>query len=222
MEFGPYNLDLSPRLVVKDIKIELSSKINHFWGENGVGKSTLMNLIVQECQKKNYHFAYINQNYRQNWLWWYSVIENLELAVFGKLPLIKPKNWQDYKCIKLPELQNQLSWLEPLLEVGTQQVEFNNQPDLNTVGLSGGQLQRVILLRELLRKPALLLLDEAFSALDKNTVGNLCQLILDWQNNYNFQLISIAHDKLILQELKGTKFNLSLDQFRNLQIKQEN
>lgn len=210
MIFGPYNLNLSPRLIIKDIQLDIDTLIHHFWGKNGVGKSTLLNQILIQCQKENRKFAYINQNYRQNWLWWYTLVENLELAVFGKLPIIKPKSWQDYDCIKLPQVQSEISWLGPLLEGSQKQVEFNKESEISTIDLSGGQLQRVILFRELLRKPDILLLDEAFSALDKNATAELTAWLLSWQLKYPFQMISISHDLDVLKMLSGSVWELSL------------
>jgi ABC-type Mn2+/Zn2+ transport system ATPase subunit len=218
MKFGPYNLDLSPRLILNEIKLEIQDPVNHFKGKNGVGKTTLINEIVKECIAKKLDFAYINQNYRQNWLWWYSLAENLELAIYGKLPNKFGPKLEDYKFIKTAEIQQELYWLKPLLNSSPKQVLFNTQPEISTIDLSGGQLQRVILLRELLRKPKILILDEAFSALDKQVLPEVLDWLKKWQAEFPFILISISHDKNILELLPGKIWEISQNSNLEMQI----
>jgi putative ABC transport system ATP-binding protein len=59
--------------------------------------------------------------------------------------------------------------------------------------LSGGEKQRVALVRVLLLRPKILLLDEISSALDKATSGIISDCIF---NNYPGAVIAISHDPL--------------------------
>lgn len=59
--------------------------------------------------------------------------------------------------------------------------------------LSGGEKQRVALIRVLLLNPKILLLDEISSALDKTTSGIISDCIF---NNYPGAVIAISHDPL--------------------------
>lgn len=61
--------------------------------------------------------------------------------------------------------------------------------------LSGGEKQRVALVRALVSKPDLLLLDEPFSSLDQETKFRLRQEIKEMHQNWNIPLIIVTHDK---------------------------
>jgi len=60
--------------------------------------------------------------------------------------------------------------------------------------LSGGEKQRVALVRALLSQSKLLLLDEPFSAIDQNTKHKLHLLLKSLQKEFNFSILSVTHD----------------------------
>jgi len=215
MKFGPYSVDFTPRLVFEDLRFSIDSGITHFWGKNGTGKTTVMNLMIDEIKQKNLEFSYINQNYRSNWLWWMTVRENLDFAC-SKLGL-------KYSSIeKVPQIQGQLDWLKPLLEGDKKQVSFNIQNEFSTIGLSGGQLQRVILLREILRKPKFLFLDEAFSALDKTVALEIAQWLVEQQKEYKFEIVSIVHNKNLVEAMPGKIYSFRTDFNNRLSLETSN
>ena len=61
--------------------------------------------------------------------------------------------------------------------------------------LSGGQQQRVALARALVSEPSVVLLDEPFSALDKNLRAHMRSEVQEIQNTYAIPMMLITHDE---------------------------
>ena len=73
--------------------------------------------------------------------------------------------------------------------------------DRRPYGLSGGERQRVALARALAVEPRLLCLDEPLSALDEDTRGEICDLLVELRRSIGFTALHVTHSRSEAQRL---------------------
>ena len=166
--------------VLKNIKIEIQS--NEFVcivGPSGCGKTTLMNMIgglipydnneeIEKNLTNDDTFGYVFQTSRL--LPWLTVKENIELV--------------SKKDINLDIQINHLLKEFDLLEFASYFPK----------ALSGGRRRRVSLVRALINKPEVLLMDEPFVSLDQPTAENLYKVLIDYWKKNPITVILITHN----------------------------
>lgn len=93
------------------------------------------------------------------------------------------------RFLKLVPASSKLSIDEALAQVGASIVAQSRLQDL-----SGGELQRVLLARTLLRGPQLLVLDEPTQGVDLKGQAELYRLITGIRDNLNCGVLMVSHD----------------------------
>jgi ABC-type dipeptide/oligopeptide/nickel transport system ATPase subunit len=93
------------------------------------------------------------------------------------------------KCARTPP-ERQARIREVMQQVELPEKLLQRKP----LKLSGGQRQRVAIARSLTLRPKILILDEALSALDVSTQGQIANLLLNLRDQYSMAYLYITHD----------------------------
>lgn len=196
--------------VLENINIKLEdNKIVSILGESGVGKSTIFNLIsgIYEYKegeilidgKKNNTKGKVSYMLQKDMLFSHkTVLDNIALPlIIQKIPRTEARA-ESFKLLKDFKLD---MW-------------SNSYPN----ELSGGMRQRVALLRTYMFNRNIILLDEAFNAIDTITKGEVYDWYLEASKKLGISTLLITHyiDEAILLSdkiyvLKGKPANVALE-----------
>ncbi len=187
------SLYFGKRKILEDLNLSLNQgEILGLLGPNGVGKSTIFNVIIG-LLKPNYGSVFIEKknvtqdpifyrtkNYKIGYVpqhggFFHDLTLRENLKAISEI-VIEDKKLRDEKINLLISKFE----LEPLQNI---KAEF----------LSGGQKKRLVISLALLSNPKILLLDEPFAALDIMTIKNLQQIIVDLQTQHNISIILCDH-----------------------------
>lgn len=176
-------------IALKNVNLEIrKGEFVSLVGHSGCGKSTLLNIVagLDLASEGNIVLAgktvtqpgpdrmVVFQNY--SLLPWLTVRENIALAVDEVLA--------DQSKAERQEVIDHHMALVGL------QAAADKRPD----ELSGGMKQRVAIARALAIRPALLLLDEPFGALDALTRGNLQEQLMEICQETDITCLMVTHD----------------------------
>ena len=164
------------RQVVRDVSLSIESgQIVGLLGPNGAGKTTLVRSVLglltpdrgSVWRRPRLRIGYMPQ----------------KLQVDATLPL------SVLRFLRLVPGVTRASALAALGEVGAEGVV-----DSPLQSISGGELQRVLLARALLRQPELLVLDEPVQGVDINGQSELYRLIGQLRERHGCGVLMVSHD----------------------------
>jgi len=173
-----------------DIKCEINAQVTGIFGPSGAGKTTFLN-IISGLETPDYGSLYIKNR----------EIFNSEKNL--NLPPEKRKIGYVFQEGRLFPHMNVTQNLKYGLKQNINQTQFKEVTDLLKITeiadkkvsqISGGQAQRVAIGRALLSSPDILVLDEPFSALDKDLRHRIISLLKPLILKFNIPLLVISHD----------------------------
>ena len=176
---------VASRTILENISLTLRSReIMTVIGPNGAGKTTLLRVLSgldspssgSVYRKPGLRIGYMPQQLEIN--------PTLPLSVGRFLKLVQRNREQVHDVAR---------------ELGIDGL-------LNTplVAISGGEFQRALLARALLRRPELLLLDEPVQGVDVNGQAELYALIKEVRNRHDCAVLMISHDLHIVMAATDT------------------
>ncbi len=144
-------------------------------GDSGVGKTTFLEMLAglySDHGQKNF-FALMSQ---YSFLFNGSLKENI---LYGnKIDSISDSGW--------------ISWFK---EFDLSKHSINDMIDASRFGLSGGESQRIALMRTIISGKKFLMLDEPFAALDLKNSEKLTKILNSQIIENNITVIMVSHDK---------------------------
>lgn len=178
------------KIILDNISFNVFDKeILSIAGESGGGKTTLAKILAGIIQPTKGQIKYFTDNNTVR-----NKTSSVQILFQNNGELINPFRTVD-------------SLLNEALEKSGSKSLFNSVKELLNVlsldysvlkqkgyTLSGGQQQRVALARILAVNPEVIILDEPFSAQDKDSVDNLISLIKHINKNYGKTIVCISHD----------------------------
>ena len=191
--FENVSLSYGNRLILDNISFKINEgEIFGMLGPNGVGKSTIFNLItglikpdngkikINNDDVLNYPIYLRTKKFKVGYVPQYG-------GYFGDLTL-----YQNLKAIAEIVINNKNNEEDKINEL-INKFELENLRNIKAKFLSGGQKKKLVIALSLLSDPSVLLLDECFAALDVLTIKMLQEIIVNLQKEKKITICICDH-----------------------------
>ncbi|MGC4376354.1 ATP-binding cassette domain-containing protein [Fictibacillus sp. Mic-4] len=176
--------------IISDVTVSVEEpSIIHILGGSGAGKSTFLRILGLLDHPDRGQIYYRGKQAKE----WLAAEWRRHVAYCAQLPVMLPGTVEDNLRIvsRLHHLSFDPNEVKHLLElVGLSYLDWNKP----AFALSGGEKQRVALVRTILMRPEILLVDEVTSSLDINS----CQMVENFIKRFHQEeggtVIWVTHD----------------------------
>jgi ABC-type sugar transport system ATPase subunit len=177
-----------PDLIFKENQITLIS------GPSGSGKTTLFNLLIGTLTTPNWSFIVDGVELSQA-----KLSERKLGVVFQNYELFPHLTAEENITIVMQSRENLSPASLKQLQDFKIKLKLEHCWSTRAQNLSGGEKQRVALLRAVMSQPRLLLLDEPFAALDESNRHEAREIVQQVLNELKITTLLISHDEKDLQ-----------------------
>ena len=187
------SLSIQKRQILENISFDINQgEIFGMLGPNGVGKSTIFNLITGLIKPDNGQIFIKNEKVND-----YPIYLRTSKFKIGYVPqyggyfydLTLIQNLNAVAEILIKDSRSRSEKINYLIS----KFELSQISDIKARFLSGGQKKKLVIAMALLGDPELLLLDECFAALDVMTIKMLQQIIVNLQFENNITICICDH-----------------------------
>ena len=207
------NFKYNEKLIINDFSYNFE-KGNIYWikGDNGAGKSTLISLLIGLYEDKyegnicydNNDIKLLNMNeIRKNLI---GIVEQNPVLIEDTI--INNLTFSNNCDIDVLNKYIKLIGLEKFLN--SEEDKFNQIINENSTNISGGEKQKLSIIRELIKNPSLLIFDEPTSAMDKDSKTEFYKYIQELKSGRI--IIIISHDQ-ITSDIVDYTIDLNLVQY---------
>jgi len=193
IEFENVSLSYGNRLILDNINFKINEgQIFGMLGPNGVGKSTIFNLMTGLINPKNGKIKILGEDVKD-----YPIYLRTRKFKVGYVPqyggFFNDLTLLDnLRAVSEIVIKNKILRTDKINYL-ISRFELENVKDIKAKFLSGGQRKKLVIAISLLSEPKVLLLDECFAALDVLTIKMLQEIITNLQQENNITICICDH-----------------------------
>ena len=193
LKLDKISLKFGRKTILDNLNLQLNNgQILGLLGPNGVGKSTIFNLITG-LVSADFGTIIINSEVVNK----YPIYQRTLKFKIGFVPQTGGffhdlTVYENLKAIAEITIES-LSYREEKINSLISKFELDSIRDIKADFLSGGQKKKLVIAIALISDPKILLLDEPFAALDVMTIKTLQEIIVDLQRLNNISVILCDH-----------------------------
>ncbi len=187
------SLNYGRKIILENLNLQLNNgQILGLLGPNGVGKSTIFNLITGLISPDHGSIIINTETVNK-----YPIYQRTLKFKIGFVPqhggfFHDLTVYDNLKAIAEITIDNK-SYRDEKINSLISKFELDSIRDIKADYLSGGQKKKLVIALALISDPRILLLDEPFAALDVMTIKTLQEIIVDLQSNNNISVILCDH-----------------------------